>query len=452
MKTSQLLAGSALALLMLATAPLPIQSAMAQETKRVASGQTINIPVSQGQLLRIDRPVTSVFIADSEIADVAVKSQQLIYVFAKKQGTTTIYATDDSDEILASITLNVTHNLTGLGGALAQLLPGRNVTARTFDGGIILQGIVGSAIEAEDADRIARKYVGEAEEVINKLQVSSPNQVHLRVRIAEVSRSDLQQFGINWDALVEVGDFAFGLMTAFPGVIAGALAGGSEASGSVSTGSLDITATIDMLSEEGLISILAEPNLTAVSGETASFLAGGQFPIPVDQGDNSISIEYKNFGVSLAFTPTILNDNRISLRVAPEVSALSDEGSVRLDAFVIPALITRQAETTVELASGQTFAIAGLMTATDSLAANDVPGLSEIPILGDLFKSDKFQHKETELVILVTPFVVQPISNPSLPAVPTDLTTGAEDTQRLSQTQGTTTSSGISGQAGFVIE
>jgi pilus assembly protein CpaC len=241
-------------------------------------------------------------------------------------------------------------------------------------------------------------------------------------------------------------------MTGFPGVIAGALTGGTEASGSVSTGSLDITATIDMLSEEGLISLLAEPNLTAVSGETASFLAGGQFPIPVDQGNNSISVEYKNFGVSLAFTPTILSDNRISMRVRPEVSALSDEGSVRLDDFVVPALITRQAETTVELASGQTFAIAGLMTYTDSLAANDVPGLSEIPILGDLFKSDKFQRKETELVILVTPFVVQPISNPALPAVPTDMTTGVEGSQRLNQAQGTTTTSGVSGQAGFVIE
>jgi pilus assembly protein CpaC len=446
------LASTAIALLMMAQAPASFQSAAAQETKRVASGQTITIPVSQGQLLRIDRPVTSVFVANADIADVAVKSQQLIYVFAKRQGTTTIYATDDSDEILASITLHVSHNLTGLSGALNQMLPGRNVTAQTFDGGIILQGVVGSSVEAEDARRIAAKYIGETEEVINKLQVSAPNQVHLRVRVAEVSRNDLQQFGINWAALVEVGDFAFGLMTAFPGAIAGALVGGSEASGSVSTGSLDITATLDMLSEEGLISLLAEPNLTALSGETASFLAGGEFPIPVDQGDNSITIEYKQFGVSLAFTPTILSDNRISLRVRPEVSALSDQNAFQGEDFVAPSLVTRRAETTVELASGQTFAIAGLITSNDRLAANDVPGLSEIPILGDLFKSDRFQRSETELVILATPYVVQPISNPRLPAVPTDLTTGAEGTQRLSQTQGAAATPGISGQAGFVIE
>ncbi|MGH6934386.1 MAG: type II and III secretion system protein family protein [Dongiaceae bacterium] len=446
------IAGSAIALLILVNAPAPLQSAMAQETKRVASGQTITVPVSQGQLIRIDRPVTSVFVANSEIADVAVKSQQLIYVFAKRQGTTTIYATDDSDEILASITLQVSHNLSGLSGALAQLLPGRNVAVQTYDGGIMLQGVVGSNIEAEDAHRLASKYVGAEEEVINKLQVSAPNQVHLRVRVAEVSRNDLQQIGINWGALVEVGDFAFGLFTAFPGAILGPLVGGSEAGGNVSTGSLDITATIDMLSEEGLISLLAEPNLTALSGETASFLAGGEFPIPVDQGDNSVTIEYKQFGVSLAFTPTILNDNRISLRVRPEVSALSDQNAFQGEDFVAPALVTRRAETTIELASGQTFAIAGLMTANDRLAANDVPGFSEIPILGELFKSDRFQRSETELVILATAYVVQPISNPNLPAVPTDLTTGTEGSQRLSQTQGIATSSGISGQAGFVIE
>jgi pilus assembly protein CpaC len=215
---------------------------------------------------------------------------------------------------------------------------------------------------------------------------------------------------------------------------------------------LDLTATVDLLAREGLVSLLAEPNLTAVSGETANFLAGGEFPIPVSQDLGAISIEFRQFGVSLAFTPTILNSNRISMRVRPEVSALDFANGVAIgaDTDIVPALTVRRAETTVELASGQTFAIAGLVQSTDSINAEEVPGLGDIPILGELFKSDQFQHRESELVIMATPYVVQPISNPAAPALPTDPHFGAEGTQRLAGSP--TSSSATSGQAGFVIE
>jgi pilus assembly protein CpaC len=216
---------------------------------------------------------------------------------------------------------------------------------------------------------------------------------------------------------------------------------------------------MDLLAQEGLVSLLAEPNLTAVSGQTATFLAGGEFPIPVAQSSSGagtvpvITVEFRQFGVSLAFTPTILNANRISMRVRPEVSALSDTGAVTVGDITIPALTVRRAETTVELASGQTFAIAGLVQSTNQITANEVPGLGDIPVLGELFKSDHFQHNESELVILATPYVVQPISNPSAPAVPTDATNGAEGAQRIAGSSSTTAgSSGVSGQAGFVIE
>src|SRR5215470_7751508 len=457
-------AASAVALLMLTVAPGPLISAAdAQQATNVASGHTLAIQVNQGQLVRIDKPVESVFVANSEIADVAIKSPQLLYVFAKRPGTTTLYAVGASDEILASITLNVTHNLSRLDRAIAELMPGRNISATSIEGGIVLTGVVSSPGEAEDARRLAAHFIGQNEEVINRLQVNTPNQVNVRVRIAEVNKTVLRNLGINWDAAIQQGGFAFGLLTAFPVGLSNVLAGSTAAAGgsagqTVHAGPLDLTATMDLLAQEGLVSLLAEPNLTAVSGQTATFLAGGEFPIPVSQDNNTITIEFRQFGVSLAFTPTILSTNRISMRVRPEVSALSTNGAVNLPgpnntALTVPALTVRRAETTVELASGQTFAIAGLVQSQNQITANEVPGLGDIPVLGELFKSDQFQHNESELVILATPYVVQPISNPAAPALPNDPALGAEGSQRLAGSSSTTAgSSGASGQAGFVIE
>ena len=445
-------AASALALLMLTVAPGPLTSAIAaQQVTKVASGNALAIPVNQGQLVRIDKPVESVFVANSEIADVAIKSPQLIYVFAKHPGTTTLYAVGANDEILASITLNVTHNLSRLEQAMAGLMPGRNIVATSVDGGIVLTGAVATATEAEDARRVAARFLGEKEEVINRLQITAPNQVNLRLRFAEVNKSVMRDLGINWDVAIKQGGFAFGMLTAFPLTIGSTLVGatGASTTPTVSSGPLDLTATMDLLAQEGLVSVLAEPNLTAVSGETANFLAGGEFPIPVAQDNNTNTIEFKSFGVSLGFNPTVLSGNRISLRVAPEVSALDFSTAIQ----GVPGLTVRRAMTTVELASGQTFAIAGLVQSQNSITANEVPGLGDIPILGELFKSDKFRHNETELVILVTPYLVQPISNPAAPAIPNEPILGPEGTQRLAGSSSATTgSSGVTGQPGFVIE
>jgi len=445
-------AASAVALLMLTVAPGPLLSvAAAQQATKVASGHALAIQVNQGQLVRIDKPVESVFVANSEIADVAIKSPQLIYVFAKRPGTTTLYAVGANDEILASITLNVTHNVSRLEQAMAELMPGRNITATSIEGGIVLTGAVLTATEAEDARRVAARFLGEKEEVINRLQITAPNQVNLRLRFAEVNKSVMRDLGINWDVAIQQAGFAFGMLTAFPVTLGSTLVGatGASTTPTVSSGPLDLTATMDLLAQEGLVSVLAEPNLTAVSGETANFLAGGEFPVPVAQDNGANTVEFKPFGVSLGFVPTVLSGNRISLRVAPEVSALDFANSVNN----IPALTVRRATTTVELASGQTFAIAGLVQSTNSVTANEVPGLGDIPILGELFKSDKFRHNETELVILATPYIVQPISNPAAPAIPNEPMLGADGTQRLAGSSSATTgSSGMTGQAGFVIE
>jgi pilus assembly protein CpaC len=446
-------------------------SAKAAEVVPTAE-QAVAIEVNEGHLVRIERPAAAVFVANPAIAEVAVKSPRLIYVFAKKPGETTLYAVDQKEAVVANLRLVVTHDLSTLSEGLNRMVPQGQVSAESVSGAIVLSGSVGTPAEAEDARRLATRFIGDGEEVINRLQVTQPNQVNLRVRIAEVSRSALRQFGINWDALANVGDFTFGLATGNPlfgepQEIAGQIFqplltrqnGVNNLIGGFHDDDVSVDTLIDLLAEDNLIAILAEPNLTALSGETASFLAGGEFPVPVPD-DDGIAIEYKKFGVGLSFTPTVLSPNRISMKVNPEVSQLSNEGAVRIEEIQVPSLTTRRAETTVELASGQSFAIAGLLQNNSSFDHSRVPGLGDMPILGDLFKSDRFSRQETELVIIVTPYIVKPIDDPAAVALPTDGVIGpagrraAEESTTVSARQPTTISPapGLAGAGGFVVE
>ncbi len=267
--------------------------------------------------------------------------------------------------------------------------------------------------------------------MINRLAVAAPTQVNLRVRVAEVSREIEKQLGFNWDIMGSVGgaDIMFSTINPFAAAV-----NADQILTQFGPGNWDINALIDALDDEGLISVLAEPNLTAMTGETASFLAGGEFPILVPQGNDMITIEFKKFGVSLAFTPTIVNERRINLHVRPEVSQLSNEGAVSLpigvdQALFIPALTTRRAETTVELGSGQSFAIAGLLQNNISQDIHKFPGLGDVPILGALFKSDRFKRNESELVIIITPYLVRPAATAM--ASPNDGYAPPKDLQRL---------------------
>lgn len=438
------------------------------------TAEAVTIEVNEGHLVRMDRPAAAVFVANPEIAEVAVKSPRLIYVFARKPGETTLYAVDQKEAVVANLRLVVTHDLSTLSDGLSKMVPDGRVAAQSVNGAIVLTGAVGTAAEAEDARRLAARFLGDGEEVINRLHVTAPNQVNLRVRIAEVSRSALRQFGINWEALADVGDFTFGLATGNPifgplqevgstGTIVQPLLtrqnGVNNVIGSFQNNDVSVDTLIDLLAEDNLIAILAEPNLTALSGETASFLAGGEFPVPVPD-DDGIAIEYKKFGVGLSFTPTVLGPNRISMRVNPEVSQLSNEGAVRIEEIQVPSLTTRRADTTVELASGQSFAIAGLLLNNSAFDHSRVPGLGDMPILGDLFKSDRFSRQETELVIVVTPYIVKPIDDPTAVALPTDAVMGPAG-RRVAQ-EGSASKSGqptaispapgLAGAGGFVVE
>ena len=386
------------------------------------------IELNEGTLIRLDRPANSVFIANPEIADVNVKSSRLVYVFGRKPGETTLYAVDSNDQIVTERRIRVAHNMSGLEGALARLLPEGGLEAVSIDGAIVLSGLVATAAEAENARRLAARFIAEGEEIISRLDVTAPNQVNLRVRVAEVSRQVVNQLGINWDAAI-MSSFTLGIATGVPVIAQSVVAGGTLSPpgtgefltrqtdpagnifGQLNTESFDLNVLLDALAENGLITVLAEPNLTAITGETASFLAGGEFPIPVPQSEGRITVEFKKFGVSLAFTPTVLSENRISMRVRPEVSQLSNNGAIQLQDFVIPALTTRRAETTVELGSGQSFAIAGLLLDNSLHDSDKVPGLGDIPVLGQLFQSDRFERNESELVIIVTPYIVRPVSS-----------------------------------------
>jgi pilus assembly protein CpaC len=419
-----------LAILFVLTAPAQADELVGVSTTPIA------LEASKGELVRLSRAAATVFVAEPDVADVQVKSPRLVYVFGKKPGETTLYAVDENEHVLMSRNVVVSHNLTRLKESIAEMLPDARIDVRSIEGSIVLSGDAASAAEVEDARSLARRLVKDDDSVVVRVAVTSPNQVNLRVRVAEVSRDILKTLGFNWDAVIQAGSFAVGLATGSPavGAVAGSLltrnTGTNSLFGSLKTNHVDINGVVDALNTEGLISVLAEPNLTAVSGEQATFLAGGEFPILVPDSDGRVTVSFKQFGVQLAFKPVLTGDNHISLKVAPEVSQLSNAGAINLNGFSVPALSTRRAQTTVELGSGQSFVIAGLLQNNLTQDISKMPGLGELPVLGPLFRSDRFRRNETELVIIVTPYIVRPVSAPML-ASPNDGLRPPSDADRV---------------------
>lgn len=402
-----------------------------------AADSVLNVEVDRGELVRLDQPANSVFIANPDIADIQVLSPTRVMVFGKKIGETTLMAVGDGNTVLAEDRVRVTMNLAGIQHALDTMIPGHNISVEAIPNGLMLTGTVKDAMAAEDARRAALTYLPKESTVINRLQLESSNQINLRVRVAEVSRDLNKKFGINWNNAFKVSGFAFGITQGAPLLMSGMMGLNSSRpndtnifSGKYSNSGLDINGFVDALADDGLITILAEPNLTAMSGETAFFLAGGEYPILVPQSNGSVSIEYKDYGVKLSFTPTLLAGDRINLKVRPEVSELSSEGAVTLNNYQIPSLRVRRAETTVELGSGQSFAIAGLLSNNQNQSIKKFPGLGDVPVLGALFRSTDFQNNQSELVIIVTPYLVRPVSEQQL-AAPTDGYSPPSDMDRL---------------------
>lgn len=431
--------------------------AVAFEVLEPETERNIAVVVGTGQLIRVEREFSSLFVANPDVADIQVKSPRLLYLTGVGVGETTLFAVDDMDNVLMSSRIRVTHNTGALQQGLARVAPGQSVQATTVDRSLVITGTVATPAQAADIMQVATQFVSDPAQVVNRMEVAAPTQVNLQVRIAEVSRNIDRQLGIRWNQLT---------YTTSGGVRYGLVNSGSGAPGAENPfnaivqrpGRFNVDVVLQALSEEGLVSILAEPNLTARSGEPASFLAGGEFPFQVDQGDGSNTIEFKDFGIGLNFTPTVVDGNRISLRVATEVSDLDFTKSA-----TVPSITTRRADTTVDLASGQSFAIAGLMQNTSSTNASRMPGVGSVPVLGALFRSSGFQRGQTELVIIVTPVVVQPTTARNLRA-PTDTVVLPNDferillgrtqgnPQRASQVQSRIGQRRLNGASGFVFE
>ncbi|MBV9884190.1 MAG: type II and III secretion system protein family protein [Sphingomonadaceae bacterium] len=428
-------------------------SAPAVAQPAVAPANDVTLSVGTGRMVRLSGTMSDLFVANPEIADVQVRSPSQIYIFGKTAGTTTVYATDAGGRVVYSATVRVGQNLGSVGQMLSLAMPEANIVATPMNGMVLLTGTVAQPDDAAEAERLVQAFVGENTQVVSRLRTATPQQVMLQVRIAEVSRTLLREIGTNLLSRDSTGGFLFGIGRGNPGTInvtagtpnpvtgvapqtyTGVTFNNSPTATTLGAAGrlfgLNLLGTMDLGETTGLVHTLAEPTLVALSGETSSFLAGGEFPIPVAQQLNQVTIEYKQYGVGLAFSPIVLEDGRIQMRVRPEVSQLSDAGSIRLNGFTVPSLTVRRAETTVELGSGQSFMIAGLLQNNNSNSINRAPFLGNIPILGALFRSTRYQREETELVIVVTPYLVRPVSNPNQIALPTDGYRNPDEAQRL---------------------
>jgi len=454
---------------------LPTGTAEAQSASRPANDVVLSI--GRGQLVTVGGAMTDVFVANEDVADVQVKSSRQLYVFGKAGGETTIYASDAGGNIIWSANVRVGSNIDSVDQMLHMAMPDAKIAVSTMGTNtFLLTGTVGAPEDAAEAQRLVQAFVGKDANVITRLKLATPLQVNLHVKFAEVSRSLVRDIGMNWTTGDSSSGFQFGIgqgrsfaTTVRPGSVTGVgnqpkiwvpdvnspgkfvqvdgtsvspIDVGTTLAGSGKLFGLDVLGALDMGEQMGLVSTLSEPNLTAISGGTAEFLAGGEYPIPISQGLGTTSIEYKRYGVSLAYTPTVLSNGRISMRVRPEVSELSAQGSITLNGFQVPALTVRRTETTIELGSGQSMMIAGLMSNGSQNTIKKLPGAGDLPIVGSLFRSTHFQKGETELVIVVTPYLVQPV-NASDIKLPTD---GFSNSNVLQQVFGNQVSAGKSGE------
>ena len=438
------------------------------------------LSVGQGELINLPGNVSDVWVSAPEVADVYVRNAHQLNLFGKAFGEATIFATNAAGTVVYATNVRVSQNLTSIDKMMKLAMPEADIHVTTVGQIAVITGTVQSPDDSAQAARLVTALLNPGVNtsdaaamlkigVVNRLRTATPLQVNLQVRFAEVSRSFIKNIGFNTQTRDTTSGFQFNVASGrnigtigsvdtsslpmldasskfgfpagtislpfdpkigqfvYPGTgtafnfanLATSAARTSLGFGGRLLG-LDVLSALDLGERDGQVSTLANPNLTALSGETGTFLAGGEIPIPVSQGLGAVSVEYKQYGVSLAYTPTVLSDGRISLRVRPEVSQLSSQGAVTIAGTTIPALTTRRAETTVELGSGQSFMIAGLLSNTHNNSIDKTPGLGDVPILGSLFRSNAFQRDETELVIVITPYLVKPVNNVADIHLPTD--------------------------------
>lgn len=406
-----------------------------------ASGAVFEkITLSRGKaaVVELPRDARDILVADPAIADAQVRTARQVYIIGRTVGVTSAMFFDDQGKQILNLEVSVGLDLSTAEASLRSHLPDNNLRLDALGGNISISGRVPNLAAANRAISIVRRFVARDENIVNLLTIEGDEQVLLKVRVAEMKRSVSKQLGFDlFGNFNRGGGSVFQAGTANQFGIAGRLLGGLTAGanktvpgpgvpplsggiGAVSLTSNSLTGVLQALERDGMVHVLAEPNLTAVSGESAKFLAGGEFPVPTGRDrEGNIIITFKQFGVGLGFTPVVLSDGRISLRMSTEVSQISNEQTVTLAALVVPGLSVRRAETTVELPSGGSLVIGGLLQNDIRKSIDGVPGLKDIPILGGLFRSSDFQSNETELVIIVTPYLVNPVQEDQL-RLPTD--------------------------------
>jgi pilus assembly protein CpaC len=447
MRTSivRALSFSAVAALTLNPALAPVAASDYRATVPYAADGQMNarfLALGIGKSLVIDLPrdIKDVLVADPKIANAVVRSAQRAYIIGAAVGQTNIVFFDSAGQQIAAYDIAVTRDLNGVRAALKQTLPGADIHIEGLGDGVVLSGSTSSPIEAQQAGELAARLVGSADKVVNSIAVRGRDQVMLKVTLAEVQRSIIKQMGIDLSANLTYGTAVvkFNNSTPFTANNAPLVAGNVLTTAFGATPS--VQATLRAMESAGVVRTLAEPNLTAISGESATFISGGEFPIPTGVtcqtttsgaiGQCVQTVSFKKFGISLNFTPVVLTEGRISLRVMTEVSEVSTENALTGGAggTTIPSIKTRRAETTLEIPSGGAMAMAGLIQEQTKQAINGFPGMAQLPILGSLFRSRDFVNNQTELMVLVTPYVVRAVAQKDL-SRPDDGFANASDPQ-----------------------
>jgi len=417
-------------------------TAAAQDTIRIDSVgpqgtvRSIVLPLNKAVIVELPQDARDVLVSNPEIVDAVVRTSKRTYLLGRAVGQTNAYFFGEDGKQMLNLEIRVERDMADLDRLLKKFLPSARIQVDSLNDNIVLAGTVKSAAQADRARDMAARFVGSPERVLSMVSIDGEEQVLLKVRVAEMQRSLAKQLGVDLDALFTVGEVAFDVITQNPFSLVGqSLSSGRSVVG-YNQGGTAVDGTIRALEQTGLVRTLAEPNLTAISGESANFLAGGEFPVPSSRDrDGNVLIEFKPFGVGLGFTPVVLSEGRISLKISTEVSELSNEGSFQLrggftvdpdsgqlvlvEGVTVPALKVRRAETTVELPSGGSIVMAGLLQETTRQNIDGLPGAKDVPVLGQLFQSRDFQNSETELVVIVTPYLVGAVNEKQL-ATPVD--------------------------------
>jgi pilus assembly protein CpaC len=400
-------------------------------------GRSVRLGQDKSMVVEMPERLGNVVVSNPDILDAVVQTTNRVILIGRKVGQANALLFDEQGERLLTLEVVVEFDYTPLRTMLERMFPGSGVTVESANENLVLRGSLSRPIDATRAAEIASSFLPTGKKLINMIEVKAEEQVMLHVTVAEMQREGVKRLGVNWSG-AKIGDFAIGGATnnGFPvssGIgrdsflfgVTGDDLGACVIPGAISAlvppttvgglSSVDCLAqTVQAFERSGVMRTLAEPKLTAISGETASFLAGGEFPIPVAQDKDTISVQWKPFGVGLSFTPIVLDAGRISMKIATEVSEISTEGAVTLDTISIPSLSVRRASTTVEMPSGGSLVMAGLLSNNLNENIDGIPGLKNIPVLGALFRSKDYRKRETELVVIVTTYVVRPTARTAL--------------------------------------